>query len=64
MGSCAKEGTTDSNTFYCGTGSNCNEPSGLSITVLIQNFLTLTGTFGSIDPDVLFESITEMVFFI
>jgi hypothetical protein len=29
-GSCAQAGTTDSNTFYCGTGPDCNNFAGKS----------------------------------
>ena len=29
-GSCARNGTTDSNTFYCGTGPECNNFAGKS----------------------------------
>ena len=28
VGSCASSGSTDSSTYYCGSGANCNNPSG------------------------------------
>jgi hypothetical protein len=37
LGSCARDGTTDENTYYCGTGADCNSFEGRTCWSPVKN---------------------------